>query len=175
MMEIADMLDLAQPYMAYLKAILILIVAIIVIGFIRRFIRGYLSTTILPSDTQNLLRRTIVYILWFIAIMSIMAELNLEKILMPIIGASVFIGAAVALAVKNILADALAGVFLLLDKNFNIGDQIETMKYKGEIIDVTLRKTRVKIDDGTIVILPNGKIDSSGWMLHERMTETEGN
>ncbi len=174
-MEIADMLDLAQPYMAYLKAILILVVAFIVIGFIRRFIRRYLSTTILPSDTQNLLRRTVVYILWFIAIMSIMAELNLEKILMPIIGASVFIGAAVALAVKNILADALAGIFLLLDRHFNIGDQIETMKYKGEIIDVTLRKTRVKIDDGTIVVLPNGKIDSSGWMLHKKMTETEGN
>ena len=174
-MEIVDMIDLAQPYMAYLKAILILIVAIIVIGFIRRFIRRYLSTTILPSDMQNLLRRTVVYILWFIAIMSIMAELNLEKILMPIIGASVFIGAAVALAVKNILADALAGVFLLLDRHFNIGDQIETMKYKGEIIDVTLRKTRVKIDDGTIVVLPNGKIDSSGWILHKKMTETEGN
>jgi len=174
-MEIADMLDLAQPYMAYLKAILILVVAVIVIGFIRRFIRRYLSTTILPLDMQNLLRRTVVYILWFIAIMSIMAELNLEKILMPIIGASVFIGAAVALAVKNILADALAGIFLLLDRHFNIGDQIETMKYKGEIIDVTLRKTRVKIDDGTIVILPNGKIDSSGWMLYTKTTETEGN
>jgi len=137
-MEIADMLDLAQPYMAYLKAILILVVAIIVIGFISRFIGRYLSTTILPSDTQNLLRRTVVYILWFIAIMSIMAELNLENILMPIIGASVFIGAAVAL-------------------------------------DVTLRKTRVKIDDGTIVILPNGKIDSSGWMLYTKTTETKGN
>jgi len=174
-MEIADMLDLAQPYMAYLKAILILVVAVIVIGFISRFIERYLSTTILPSDTQNLLRRTVVYILWFIAIMSIMAELNLEKILMPIIGASVFIGAAVALAVKNILADALAGIFLLLDRHFNIGDQIETMKYKGEIIDVTLRKTRVKIDDGTIVVLPNGKIDSSGWMLHKKITETKGN
>ena len=169
------MLDLAQPYMAYITAILILVVAFIVIGFISRSIRRSLSTTILPSDTQNLLRRTVVYILWFIAIMSIMAELNLEKILMPIMGISVLAGAAVALAVKNILADALAGVFLLLDGHFNIGDQIETMKYKGEIIDVTLRKTRVRIDDGTIVVLPNGKIDSSGWMLHKKMTETEGN
>lgn len=167
------MLDLAQPYMAYIKAILILVVAFIVIGFISRSIRRYLSTTILPPDTQNILRRTGVYILWFIAIMSIMVELNLEKILMPIMGLSVLAGAAVALAVKNILADALAGVFLLLDGHFNIGDQIETMKYKGEIIDVTLRKTRVRIDDGTIVVLPNGKIDSSGWVLHKKMTETE--
>ena len=174
-MEIADVLDLAQPYVAYLRAILILVIALIVISFISRFIKRFLSTTILPLDTQNLLRRTTVYILWFIAIMSIVAELNLETILMPIMGVSVLAGAAVALAVKNILADALAGIFLLLDRHFNIGDKIETMKYKGEIIDVTLRKTRVKIDDGTIVVLPNGKIDSSGWILHTEMTETEGN
>ena len=170
MVEITDMLDLIQPYMAYLRAILILIIA-----FISRFIRRFLSTTILPLDTQNLLRRTALYILWFIAIMSIVAELNLENILMPIMGVSVLAGAAVALAVKDILADALAGIFLLLDRHFNIGDQIETMKYKGKIIDVTLRKTRVKIDDGTIVILPNGKIDSSGWILHTKITEIEGN
>ena len=174
-MEIADVLDLAQPYMAYLRAILILVIALIVISFISRFIKRFLSTTILPLDTQNLLRRTTVYILWFIAIMSIVAELNLETILMPIMGVSVLAGAAVALAVKDILADALAGIFLLLDGHFNIGDQIETMKYKGEIIDVTLRKTRVRIDDGTIVVLPNGKIDSSGWMLYQKMAETEKN
>ena len=107
--------------------------------------------------------------------MSIMSELNLEKIILPIMGASVLVGAAVALAVRDILADALAGIFLLLDKHFNIGDQIGTMNYKGEIINVTLRKTRVKTDDGTIVVLPNGKIDSSGWMLYQKMTETEGN
>ncbi len=169
------MLDLVQPYMAYLKAILILLIAFIVIGFISRFIKRFLNTTILPSDTKNLLRRSVVYILWFIAIMSIVSELNLDKILMPIMGASVLAGAAVALAVKDILADALAGVFLLLDKHFNIGDQIGTMNYKGEIINVTLRKTRVKLDDGTIVVLPNGKIDSSGWMLYQKKTETEGN
>ncbi|MQY54925.1 MAG: mechanosensitive ion channel [Methanosarcinales archaeon] len=63
--------------------------------------------------------------------------------------------------------------FLLLDRHFNIGDEIETMKYRGEIIDVTLRKTRLKTDDGTIVVLPNGKIDSSGWVLHEKKTERE--
>lgn len=167
-MEIADILYFAQPYFVYFKAALILIVAFIVIDLIRRYIKRFLSTTILPANTQNILRRTIVYILWFIAIMSIMAELNLEKILMPIMGASVLVGAAVALAIKDILADALAGVFLLSDRHFNIGDQIETMNYNGEIIDVTLRKTRVKIDERTIVVLPNGKIDSSGWKLYKK-------
>jgi small conductance mechanosensitive channel len=81
-------------------------------------------------------------------------------------------GLAVALAVKEALSDAVAGIFLLLDRHFNIGEEIETMKYRGEIIDVTLRKTRLKIGDGTIVVLPNGKIDSSGWVLYEKNADT---
>ena len=40
--------------------------------------------------------------------------------------------------------------------------------------DVTLRKTRLKTCDGTIVVLPNGKIDSSGWVLHKKKTEDVG-
>jgi small-conductance mechanosensitive channel len=103
--------------------------------------------------------------------MYITIELNLEEIFLPLMGASVLVGAAIALAVKDILADAVAGVFLLLDRHFNIGDSIKTMGHSGEIFDVTLRKTRIKTDDGTIVILPNGKIDSSGWVLYENNIE----
>jgi small-conductance mechanosensitive channel len=94
---------------------------------------------------------------------------------MPLLGASVIVGLAVALAVKNVLSDVVAGISLLLDKHFNIGDEVETMNYKGEIIDVTLRKTRIKTEEGTIVVLANGKIDSSGWVLYERKAEAEEN
>ena len=172
-MDLTDILNVSQAVEPYLKVILVLVVAFFVIGLIKRLIRRFLSTTVLPLDVQNLLRRIVVYGLWFAVLMYVTVELKLEEIFMPLIGASVLVGAAVALAVKNTLSDAVAGIFLLLDRHFNIGDEIETMKYRGEIIDVTLRKTRLKTGDGTIVVLPNGKIDSSGWVLHEKKTETE--
>ncbi|MEA2052792.1 MAG: mechanosensitive ion channel [Euryarchaeota archaeon] len=121
------------------------------------------------------MRRVVVYVLWFIVLIYVIEELNLEEILMPLLGASVVVGLAVALAVKNVLSDAVAGIFILLDKHFNIGDEVETMKYRGTILEVTLRKTRIKTDAGTIVVLANGKIDSSGWVLYERKTEAEEN
>jgi len=85
-----------------------------------------LSTTILPLDAQNLLRRIIVYGLWFAVLMHVTAVLKLGEILYPLIGASVLVGAAVALAVKDALSDAVAGIFLLLDRHFNIGDEKST-------------------------------------------------
>ncbi len=172
-MNLMDILNLFQAVVPYLKVILVLVVAFFVIGLTKRLIRRFLSTTILPLDAQNLLRRIVVYGLWFAVLMYVTVELKLEEIFMPLLGASVLVGLAVALAVKNTLSDVVAGILLLLDRHFNIGDEIETMKYSGEIIDVTLRKTRLKINDGTIVVLPNGKIDSSGWVLHEKKIEAE--
>ncbi|HJH27518.1 MAG TPA: hypothetical protein C5S37_12345, partial [Methanophagales archaeon] len=156
-MNLMDILNLFQAVVPYLKVILVLVVAFFVIGITKRLIRRFLSTTALPLDAQNLLRRIAVYGLWFAVLMYVTYELKLEEIFLPLIGASVLVGLAVALAVKNALNDAVAGVFLLLDRHFNIGDEIETMKYRGEIIDVTLKKTRLKTGDGTIVVLPNGK------------------
>ena len=163
--------DIFQVVEPYLKVILVIVVAFFVISLIKRLVRRLLDVTSLPLDVQNILRRIVVYVLWLTVLMYVSIALRLEEIFMPLIGASVLVGAAVALAVKDALSDAVAGIFLLLDRHFNIGDEIETMNRRGEIIDVTLRKTRLKTGDGTIVVLPNGKIDSSGWILHTEKTE----
>ncbi|KAB3543746.1 MAG: mechanosensitive ion channel [ANME-2 cluster archaeon] len=165
--------DVFQAVEPYLKVILVIVVAFFVISLIKRLVRRLLDVTSLPLDVQNILRRIVVYVLWISVLMYVSIALRLEEIFMPLIGASVLVGAAVALAVKDALSDAVAGIFLLLDRHFNIGDEIETMSRRGEIIDVTLRKTRLKTGDGTIVVLPNGKIDSSGWILHNEKTEAE--
>jgi len=122
-------------------------------------------------DAQILIRKGVVYGLFLAVFMYIIAELRLGEIFYPVIGASVLVGAALALAVKDILGDAVAGLFLLTDDHFNVGDEITTLGHRGEIIDVTLRKTRLKTSDGTIIVLPNGKIDSSGWVLNKQKTE----
>jgi len=172
-MNTIDISGFYQMALSYSEVILVLVAAFFVISLTKKLIRRFLSTTDLPPDVQNLLRRIVVYGLWFAVLMYVVRELELEEVFMPLMGASVLVGLAVALAVKDALGDAVAGIFLLVDRHFNIGEEIETLKYKGVIIDVTLRKTRLKIDDGTIVVLPNGKIDSSGWVLHEKRTDAD--
>lgn len=167
-MDILGLLYQNQWAEPYIKSLIILVVAILVIGRIAKYLKKLLITTNLPADAQNILRQSVVYFSWFSVLMYITRELNLQEILIPLIGASFLVGAAVALAVKDVLSDAVAGVFIILDKHFNIGDEIETMNHRGEIVSVTLRKTRIRTGESTIVVMPNGKIDSSGWILHEK-------
>ncbi len=161
--EVSNFLQVG--FIPYFEVVLLLVFSFFFISRFKNILKDFLSRTDIPHDVQNILRRAVVYVLWFIVIMCVVSELKLGDLLKPIIGGSVIIAATFALAVKEILADAVAGLFLLSDPQFNIGDRVETMKYRGEIINVTLRKTRIKTDDGTIVVLPNGKIDSSGWLL----------
>ncbi|MGP8319201.1 MAG: mechanosensitive ion channel family protein [Methanosarcinaceae archaeon] len=168
--KISELLIMVEPY---LKIIIVLPISWFLIGIVNRAVKNSLLVFNLSSDINNILQRIVKYILWFGVILFIVAELELEEILMPIMGASFLVGAAVALAVKNILSDAIAGIFILLDKHFNIGDEIETLNRRGVIIDVTLRKSRLRMSDDTIVVLPNGKIDSSGWILHKQKTDPD--
>ncbi|HUV79650.1 MAG TPA: mechanosensitive ion channel domain-containing protein [Candidatus Bathyarchaeia archaeon] len=170
-MNITDKLNLSLLSEPYFKVILIMLAAFLVIGIVNRTLRKFLTTTALPLDAQILIRKGVVYGLFLAVFMYIIAELRLGEIFYPVIGASVLVGAALALAVKDILGDAVAGLFLLTDDHFNVGDEITTLGHRGEIIDVTLRKTRLKTSDGTIIVLPNGKIDSSGWVLNKQKTE----
>jgi len=161
---------LSEPYV---KIILVIIAASVAIALLSRALGRYLTATTLHPDVQVFIRKSVVYGFVFGVFMYITAELDLGTIFYPVIGASVLVGAALALAVKDILGDAVAGLFLLADKHFNIGEDITTLSHRGEIIDVTLRKTRLKTREGTIVVLPNGKIDSSGWVLHPQKMEEQ--
>ncbi|MCK4937969.1 MAG: mechanosensitive ion channel [Methanosarcinales archaeon] len=167
-MDILGLLYQNQWVVPYLKSVLILIAAFLVIGTIGRYLKKLLINSTLPADAQHILRSVVVYFLWFSVLMYITRELNLQEILVPLMGASFLIGAAVALAVKDVLSDAVAGVFIILDKHFDIGDEVETLNHRGEIVSVTLRKTRIRTGENTIVVMPNGKIDSSGWILYEK-------
>ena len=158
----------------YIRVLVVSLAAFSVIIVINKGLRNVLATTKLPPDARVFVRKTLVYLLVFGVFMYIIQALNLGAVFYPVMGASVLVGAALALAVKDILADAVAGLFLLTDEHFNIGDEITTQGHRGEIIDVTLRKTRLKTAEGTIIVLANGKIDSSGWVLHhQKQTQAE--
>ncbi|MGC9444607.1 MAG: mechanosensitive ion channel family protein [Candidatus Methanospirareceae archaeon] len=156
----------------YVRVLVVSLAAFLVIIVLNTYLRKGLTTTKLPADAQVFVRKTLVYLLVFGVLMYLIQALDLGAIFYPVMGASVLVGAALALAVKDILADAVAGFFLLTDKHFNIGDEITTQGHRGEITDITLRKTRLKTTEGTIIVLANGKIDSSGWILHNPQAET---
>lgn len=66
-----------------------------------------------------------------------------------------FIALGVAFSLKEMIADTVAGVYLLRDPDFTVGDVVETAGESGQIASVDLRKTRIEPEDGNRVALAN--------------------
>jgi small-conductance mechanosensitive channel len=71
-------------------------------------------------------------------------------------------GLAISLAAQDTIADAIAGILILVDQPFRIGDRIEIQEIDtwGDVVAIGLRTTRIRTRDNRLVIVPNSKIGS---------------
>jgi len=81
------------------------------------------------------------------------------------LGGSALIVAALTLALgfaaQDVLSNFVAGVFIVQDRNFNIGDWIEWKDKAGFIDDIGFRVTRVRTFDNETVTVPNTELATS--------------
>ena len=65
---------------------------------------------------------------------------------------------AIGFAFKDILQNFLAGILILLNEPFRIGDQILAGSHEGTVEEVETRATTLKTYDGRRVVIPNGQL-----------------
>ena len=86
----------------------------------------------------------------------ILSELGFN--LGPLVASAGVIGVALGLGAQTLVRDVLAGMFMLVEDQYGVGDQIETMEVVGVVESVGLRITTVRSLDGTLWYLRNGEI-----------------
>jgi small conductance mechanosensitive channel len=62
---------------------------------------------------------------------------------------------AIGLAFQDLLRNVLAGIWLLLEQPFRLGDTITVLDQTGTVQNVTLRTTTLRTGVGELAILPN--------------------
>jgi small conductance mechanosensitive channel len=62
---------------------------------------------------------------------------------------------AIGLAFQDVLRNILAGIWLLVERPFRIGDAISVADVVGVVQTITLRTTAMRTADGRLAILPN--------------------
>lgn len=79
-------------------------------------------------------------------------------------------GLAVSLSAQDTLKNLISGFVILLDKPFDVGDLIETAEFKGTVEDITMRSTRIRKLDDSIIIVPNTQLADSSITNYARLT-----
>jgi small-conductance mechanosensitive channel len=90
-----------------------------------------------------------------------LAILELTPLLMSLLTAAGFVGIITGFAVKDVAANLVSGIFLLIDHPFAVGDFVAAGNVQGTVERISLRSTRIRTLDGPVVTVPNSIIAAS--------------
>ena len=65
---------------------------------------------------------------------------------------------AVGFAFQDIFKNFLAGIILLVEEPFRIGDEVEINDYQGKVENISIRTTKIRTYTGEKVLLPNSTV-----------------
>ncbi|WP_329134310.1 mechanosensitive ion channel family protein [Streptomyces sp. NBC_00670] len=88
--------------------------------------------------------------------------------LAPLLASAGVAGVAIGFGARNLVTDFLSGVFMIIEDQYGVGDTIDAGVASGEVIEVGLRVTKLRGDNGEIWYVRNGEIKrignlSQGW------------
>ncbi|WP_434084209.1 mechanosensitive ion channel domain-containing protein [Halorarius halobius] len=109
--------------------------------------------------------------LWFGAGLVLLKIVGMGDIAASLGTATGFIGLGIAFALKEMIADTVAGVYLLRDPDFNEGDFVTTASVTETVTGIDLRKTRIQSEEGDLIVVANRDVEKK-WVL-ETVIEPE--
>ena len=110
-------------------------------------------------DLLNRFTGVIIYVVAIILALDIVG-INV----MPFIAGAGILGIAIGFAAKDTLSNLIAGILLIIDRPFEVGDRIEVWTAPtgsatwGDVIDIGIRATKIKTTDNIVIIIPNNEI-----------------
>lgn len=76
----------------------------------------------------------------------------------PILAGAGVVGLAVGLGAQNLVADVVAGFFILFENQFLVGDMVQIGDAVGRVEMMSIRHTQIRDESGKLYIIPNGQI-----------------
>ncbi len=95
-------------------------------------------------------------LIFAVAAMLCLSELNID--LAPLIAGAGIAGLAVGFGAQSLVRDFLAGIFILIEDQFGVGDVVDVGDTSGVIEKVSLRTTTLRDVHGVVWTVPNGEI-----------------
>jgi small-conductance mechanosensitive channel len=151
---VADLIQSITDAVPQIVAGLIfLVVAAIIVRIVMTLVRALLERA-LPGEApvyRQFIATLVAVFLWFAVGLGFLSALGLEQVAASLGTAAGFIALGVSYALSNMIADAVAGVYLLRDPDFNPGDEVTVDGTTGTVQTIELRKTRFAVEGDTLV------------------------
>ncbi|MAQ19014.1 MAG: hypothetical protein CMN30_29975 [Sandaracinus sp.] len=139
-----------------LPALLVLALTYVAASFVARLLGNlgerFADRRLVLQQTKAVLRLVVFFVGILIAA-SFLFSFSSEALLA--LGGTIAV--AMGFAFKDLLASMIAGIIILVDRPFQVGDRISFGSYYGEVIEIGLRTVRLVTLDDNLVTIPNNK------------------
>ncbi|MEM9492389.1 MAG: mechanosensitive ion channel domain-containing protein [Myxococcota bacterium] len=162
--EIAHAQDLGDPLLlvkfirpsGLVVALVAILVAVLALRFINsltgRFSERFSERRLFAQQLNTILR----FVIYILAItMVVTSVINLER--EAVLALSGAIAVTVGFALKDLASSVLAGITILFDRPFQVGDRVTVAGHYGEISTIGLRSVRMITLDDSLVTIPNNR------------------
>jgi small-conductance mechanosensitive channel len=138
------------------RALIFIAIAVGLLWFVSRITtrlgERFTHRRLVLQQVSTILRFSI-YLITFIVVIKSMFKLERETVL-ALTGT---IAVSVGFALKDLAASVLAGITILFDRPFQVGDRVTFAGQYGEIKSIGLRSVRMVTLDDSLVTIPNNK------------------
>lgn len=158
-------LFIPEVYLPILYICLSIIVYVILKRIINRLIN--LKQTKLEKNSFNykktetfkiLVQNIVKYIIILFLILAILTVYGVD--VTSVLAGLGIVGVVVGLALQDFVKDIIAGISIIIENQYAIGDIISVDGFKGEVVFLGLKTTKIKSWTGEIKILANRNINS---------------
>jgi moderate conductance mechanosensitive channel len=148
------------------KIPLIVIGSFVLIRLLRAITRKIVSlqTRNLPDSVRAQKVRTLASVITSVGVSAILfvAATTLLPVfglnLGPLLASAGIAGLAIGFGAQTLVHDFINGFYILLENQYDIGDTVRIAGVKGTVEDMSLRRTVLRDDDGTLHTVPNSEI-----------------
>lgn len=105
---------------------------------------------------ESILKATATATIFILATLLVLSNLGVNVVAL-LAGAGI-LGFALSFGAQSFVKDVLAGISILIEDQYGIGDEVDVGYGPGTVEHVSLRSTAVRDYDGTIWYVPNGEI-----------------
>jgi len=148
------------------KLVIIVVGALVLSRLLRVMVRriAALQEKKLPSGIRAQKIRTMasvitsvgVFVIFFWAVLQALPLFGLN--LGPLLASAGIAGLAIGFGAQTLVHDFINGFFILLENQYDIGDNVRIAGVKGTVEAMNLRHTLLRDEDGTVHFVPNSEI-----------------
>jgi small conductance mechanosensitive channel len=152
-------------------ALLVVVGSMVALRLVLNWTTSAMRRARVDTGTQILVRRGLSVVVVLITVVVVLGMLGADPAGLVTLVAAV--GLAFSLAVQDILKNFFAGVYLLLERPFRVGEVIKVKDQQGTVENIGVRTTMLRTPDNVHVLVPNAIVFAEVVANHTYATPVE--